>query len=74
MYLLIQPGIVYMFNYEKKVKTNNNKTNNHLSSELTRTTRYDVRKPDPGLGQAQTCGGVKPVNAISPPGITAIHI
>jgi hypothetical protein len=25
---------------------------------------YDVGNPDPGLGQAQKCGRVKPVNGI----------
>jgi hypothetical protein len=28
------------------------------------TTTYDVGNPDPGLGQAHKCGGVKPVNGI----------
>jgi len=48
--------------------TNINKTNNHLSEALTLTElteykkdndkyMYDVENPDPGLGQAQKCGG-----------------
>ena len=66
-------------NYEKKVltvmvinSTNINKTNNHhhLSSLLNslnteKTTTYDVGNPDPGLGQAQKCGGVKLANEIT---------
>ena len=46
--------------------TNINKTNNHLSSELTEhkkkrgITTYDIGNPDPGLGHTQKCGGVKP--------------
>ena len=27
---------------------------------------HDVRNPDPGLGQAHTCGEVKTVNGIQP--------
>jgi len=30
---------------------------------------YDVRNPDPGLGQAQNCGRVKPVNDPNPPSL-----
>jgi len=33
-------------------------------------TSYDVGNPGPGLGQAQKCGGVKPVKGIS----TSIHV
>ena len=29
-----------------------------------KTTTYEVGNPGPGLGQAQQCGGVKPVNGI----------
>ena len=48
---------------------NINKTNNHLASELSslnkkKTTTHDFGNPGPGLGQAQKCGGVKPVNEI----------
>jgi hypothetical protein len=44
-----------------------NKINNHLSPqtiERKKTTAYDFRNPDPGLVQAQKCGGVKPVSRI----------
>jgi hypothetical protein len=47
--------------------TNINKANNHLSSYLAehkKTTTYDAGKPDPGLGQAHTFVGIKPVNGI----------
>ena len=46
--------------------TNIYRTNNLiLTHKNTRkTTRYDVRNPGPDLGQAQKCGGVKPVNGI----------
>jgi len=42
-------------------------SNNHLSSKLNSlntkmTPVYDVENQDPGLGQAQKCGGVKPIN------------
>jgi len=41
-----------------------NKTYNHLSPHISEheqnTTTYGVRNPGPGLGQTQTCGGVKP--------------
>jgi hypothetical protein len=33
-------------------------------SEHKKITTYDAWNPDPGLGQAQTCGRVKPVNGI----------
>jgi hypothetical protein len=36
--------------------------------EHKKTTTYDTGNPDPGLGQAQTFGGIKPVN-----GIPTIH-
>jgi hypothetical protein len=60
-------------------------TNYHLSSQLNsmntkKTTTYDVGNPGPGLGQAQKCGRVKPVNWIPAPahllitGSMAIHI
>jgi hypothetical protein len=42
---------------------NNNKTNNHFSFQLIkhriRQRHITLEIPDPGLGQAQTCGGVK---------------
>ena len=44
-----------------------NKINNLLSPqtiERKKTTAYDFRNPDPGLVQAQKCGGVKPVSRI----------
>ena len=51
--------------------TNINKQNNHLSSQLnslnTKTTTSDVGNPGPGLGQAQQCGRVKPINGIPVP-------
>ena len=45
--------------------TSVNKTNNHLSSQITiqeQTTTYGIGKPGPGLEQAQKCGRVKLVN------------
>ena len=49
--------------------TNNNKTNNQLSTSLTEhikgSTSYDIGIPVPNLEQAQTCDGVKTVNMIS---------
>ena len=36
----------------------------HLYSQNTKNTTYDVGNQGPGLGQAQTCGRVKPFNAI----------
>jgi len=48
--------------------TNSNKTNNQLSSSLTKykkTMTYDVGNQGPGLGQAQKCGRVKQVNEIT---------
>ena len=46
---------------------NINKTNNHLSFQLIkhkiRQRHITLEIPDPCLGQAQTCGGVKPDNA-----------
>ena len=49
--------------------TNINKTNIHLSFQLTslnteKTMTYDVENPGPVLGQAQQCGGVNLVNGI----------
>jgi hypothetical protein len=45
--------------------TNINKTNNHLSPQSIehkkKTMIYDVGNPGPSLGQAQQCGGVKPL-------------
>jgi hypothetical protein len=44
--------------------TNINKTNNHLSPQLTehkKTTKYDVEHRGPALGQAHKCSGVKPI-------------
>jgi hypothetical protein len=49
------------------ISININKTNNHLSSELTEHKRemtYDVGNLGPGLGKAQKHGGVKPINWI----------
>ena len=48
---------------------NINQMNNRLSSYLislntNQTTTYDVENLGPGLGRAQTCGGIKPVNGI----------
>jgi hypothetical protein len=61
-----------------EASTNIYKTNNHLSSQPknTKTTTYGVGNPGPGLGQAQKCHRVKPVN---PPLLitgspTSIHI
>ena len=48
------------------------KTNNHLLPQLIEhnikknTMTYDIGYPGPGFGQAQKCGGVKPVNATLP--------
>ena len=28
---------------------------------------YDIGNPGPGLGEAQKCGGVEPVNGVSNP-------
>jgi hypothetical protein len=44
--------------------TNSNKTiTSHLNTlNIANTTTYGVENPDPGLGQAQKCGSVKPVN------------
>ena len=56
--------------YEKKVytmmvnsSTNTNKINNHPLTSYHWTQKKDIwhRNPDPGLGQAQKCGRVKPV-------------
>jgi hypothetical protein len=44
---------------------NSNKANNHLNSlNIKKTMTYDVENQGPGLGQAQICGGVKPVNGM----------
>ena len=43
---------------------NIHKKNKHLLIEHTKTMAYDVGNPVPGLGQAQKCGRVKPVNGI----------
>jgi hypothetical protein len=43
---------------------NIHKTNKHLLIEHTKTMAYDVGNPVSGLGQAQKCGWVKPVNGI----------
>jgi hypothetical protein len=61
-----------------------NKTNNHLSHfqiiELIIDNTYEVGNPVAGLGQAQTCGGVKQINGIPNPSYliiaypTAIHV
>jgi hypothetical protein len=41
----------------------NNKTNNHFSSQTIEHKKdHDIGNPDPGLGQAQHCGGVIAVN------------
>jgi hypothetical protein len=66
---------MFIYIYEKKVQTlmvndftNINKTKNHVSSQIleqkNKTTTYEVGNPGPGWGQAQKCGGVKPVNGI----------
>jgi hypothetical protein len=34
----------------------------HSLNTKKKTMTYDVRNPGPGLGQAQKCSGVKPVN------------
>jgi hypothetical protein len=47
--------------------TNINKTNSHLSSQLIESTAYGIENPGHGLGQAQKCVGVKPVNGIPNP-------
>jgi hypothetical protein len=48
--------------------TNINKTNSHLSPQITepkkKTTTYDVGYQGPGLGQAKKCDGAKPINGI----------
>ena len=47
-----------------------------ILNELTiykKTTTYDFRKLGPGLGQAQKCDGVKPVNGI-PTHVSNIHL
>jgi len=41
-----------------------------LNTKRGETTTYDVENPDPVLGQAHKCGGVKPVNVI--PGLTIV--
>ena len=39
----------------------------HLNSlNAQNTTSYGVAKRDPGLGHAQKCGGIKPVNRLIP--------
>jgi hypothetical protein len=47
---------------------NINKTNNRLSFQLIKhkiiQRHITLKIPDPGLGQAQTCGGVKPDNVM----------
>ena len=37
---------------------------NNIKKKKPRT--YDIENPDPGLGQAQKCGGFKPVNGVQP--------
>ena len=45
--------------------TNINKTNNYLSSQLIKHDKdQDVGNSCSGLGQTQTCDGVKPLNGI----------
>ena len=48
--------------------SNINKTNNHISLQFIEHKRdHDIcRNPYSGLGQAQICGGVKPVNGMQP--------
>ena len=64
---------------------NINETNNDFSSKLNslntnETTTCDIGNPDPGLGQAQKCGRVKPLMGSQPPSLLitgspmAIHI
>ena len=38
------------------------------------TIAYGIGNPDPGLGQAQKCGDVKPVNGIQPMITRALEI
>ena len=50
-----------MGNYSTNIK----KIAAHLNSlNPKKTTKYDVGNPRPGLGQAQQCGRVKPVDVI----------
>ena len=48
--------------------TNINKTttiaSHFKSTNIVKNTTYDVRNPGPGMGQAESCGGVKLVNGI----------
>jgi hypothetical protein len=50
---------------------NINKTNNHLSTQniehKKKTITYGIGNSGPGLGQAQQCGRVKPINGIPTP-------
>ena len=46
-----------------KNSTNINKTNNHIAGQIIehkKTTTNDDGNQNPGLGQAQRCGGFKP--------------
>jgi hypothetical protein len=36
-------------------------------TEHTKTAKCDLGNPGSGLGQAQQCGGVKPINGTPPP-------
>ena len=54
-----------MVNNSTKIKMNNRLSPQLLNIE--KTTTYDVGNPGPCLGQAQQCGGVKPVNGIPTP-------
>jgi len=42
---------------------NTNTTNKHISPQNTEYTKWPQHIKCPGLGQAQTCDGVKPVDA-----------
>jgi hypothetical protein len=50
---------------------NINKANSHFLHQLINmkntTTTYNIGNPESGLGQAQQCDGVRPVNGSTPP-------
>ena len=71
--ILISPLVASNSSYNNKLSTeivnnssNINKTNNHFSRQFFKYKTYDIGNPDPGLGQTQTCGGVKPVKVSEP--------
>jgi hypothetical protein len=56
--------------------TNICKANNNFSLQIIKyrkNTTYDVGHPYYGLGQAQTCGGLKPVNGIPTPPFSSVY-